>query len=99
MLYHPTLDKLKMLKFSGMSRALEEQMQSPDITQLSFEERLGLLVDREITERDNRRLTSRLRRKLRCWATPFPARPTPTPARPRYALRFSGSQPPPSSPI
>ena len=36
-------------------------MQSPDITQLSFEERLGLLVDREITERDNRRLTSRLR--------------------------------------
>ena len=61
MLYHPTLDKLKMLKFSGMSRALEEQMQSPDITQLSFEERLGLLVDREITERDNRRLTSRLR--------------------------------------
>jgi DNA replication protein DnaC len=36
-------------------------MQSPDISQLSFEERLGLLVDREITERDNRRLTSRLR--------------------------------------
>ena len=61
MLYHPTLDKLRMLKFSGMSRALEEQMQSPDITQLSFEERLGLLVDQEITERDNRRLTSRLR--------------------------------------
>jgi DNA replication protein DnaC len=44
-----------------MSHALEEQMQSPDISQLSFEERLGLLVDREITERDNRRLTSRLR--------------------------------------
>jgi DNA replication protein DnaC len=50
-----------MLKFSGMCLALEEQMQSPDITQLSFEERLGLLIDREITERDNRRLTSRLR--------------------------------------
>ena len=61
MLYHPTLDKLRMLKFSGMCLALEEQMQSPDITQLSFEERLGLLIDREITERDNRRLTSRLR--------------------------------------
>lgn len=61
MLYHPTLDKLRMLKFCGMSHALEEQMQSPDITQLSFEERLGLLVDREITERDNRRLTNRLR--------------------------------------
>ncbi|MDH5191969.1 MAG: IS21-like element helper ATPase IstB [Gammaproteobacteria bacterium] len=61
MLYHPTLDKLRILKFSGMCLALEEQMQSLDITQLSFEERLGLLVDREITERDNRRLTSRLR--------------------------------------
>lgn len=61
MLYHPTLDKLRLLKFSGMCLALEEQMQSPDITQLSFEERLGLLVDREITERDNRQLTSRLR--------------------------------------
>jgi DNA replication protein DnaC len=61
MLYHPTLDKLKMLKFNGMSHALEEQMQCPDMPQLSFEERLGLLIDREITERDNRRLTNRLR--------------------------------------
>ena len=61
MLYHPTLDKLKMLKFGGMSHALEEQMQCPDMSQLSFEERLGLLIDREITERDNRRLTNRLR--------------------------------------
>jgi len=61
MLYHPTLDKLKQLKLNGMNRALEEQMQFPDIAQLDFEERLGLLVDREITERDNRRLTSRLR--------------------------------------
>jgi DNA replication protein DnaC len=61
MLYHPTLDKLKTLKFSGMTHALEEQMQCAEIAELSFEERLGLLVDREITERDNRRLTNRLR--------------------------------------
>lgn len=61
MLHHPTLDKLKTLKFSGMSHALEEQIQCPEIAELSFEERLGLLVDREITERDNRRLTNRLR--------------------------------------
>lgn len=61
MLNHPTLDKLKMLKFNGMCHALEEQMQCADITQFSFEERLGLLVDREITERDNRQLTNRLR--------------------------------------
>jgi DNA replication protein DnaC len=41
-------------------------MQTPDIAALSFEERLGLLVDRESTERENRRLTTRLRQaKLR----------------------------------
>jgi DNA replication protein DnaC len=66
MLSHPTLDKLHELKLTGMVHALSDQMQMPDITDLSFEERLGLLVDREITERDNRRLKSRLQRaKLR----------------------------------
>lgn len=62
MLKHPTLDKLQALKFTGMAAALADQMAMPDIDELGFEERLGLLVDREITERDNRRLTSRLRR-------------------------------------
>jgi len=62
MLTHPTLDKLQALKFTGMASALAEQMQMPDIEELAFEERLGLLVDRESTERENRRLTSRLRR-------------------------------------
>ena len=66
MLSHPTLDKLHALQLTGMVHALSEQMQMPDITELSFEERLGLLVDREITARDNRRLTTRLQRaKLR----------------------------------
>ena len=45
-----------------MVAALADQMATPDIDELAFEERLGLLVDREITERENRRLTSRLRR-------------------------------------
>ncbi len=62
MLHHPTLDKLQQLKFTGMASALAEQKEMPDIEELAFEERLGLLVDREITERENRRLTSRLRR-------------------------------------
>jgi DNA replication protein DnaC len=62
MLTHPTLDKLQRLKFTGMATALAEQMQTPDIEELAFEERLGLLVDRELTERENRNLTSRLRR-------------------------------------
>jgi DNA replication protein DnaC len=62
MLKHPTLDKLQALKLTGMVAALADQVATPDIDELDFEERLGLLVDREITERENRRLSSRLRR-------------------------------------
>jgi len=51
MLTHPTLEKLQALRLTGMLKALSEQMQMPDIGQLNFEERLGLLVDREMTER------------------------------------------------
>jgi IstB-like ATP binding protein len=58
MVQHPTFDKLQALRLSGMSQALVEQMQTPEIAALSFEERLGLLVDRESTERENRRLTT-----------------------------------------
>ncbi len=66
MLNHPTLEKLQSLKLTGMLKALDEQMQMPECEALSFEERLGLLVDREITERDNRRLKMRLKKaKLR----------------------------------
>lgn len=66
MLKHPTLDKLYALKLTGMASALVDQSASAEITDLSFEERLGLLVDREMTERENRRMSSRLRRaKLR----------------------------------
>jgi len=65
-LTHPIFEKLERLRFYGMLKTLEEQMQMPDIDQLSFEERLGLLVDREMTERENRRLKTRLRKaKLR----------------------------------
>jgi DNA replication protein DnaC len=66
MLTHPTLDKLQSLKLTGMYQALMEQRHMPDIDALAFEERLGLLVDREMTERDQRRLRTRLQRaKLR----------------------------------
>lgn len=66
MLSHPTLDKLHSLKLTGMVHALREQMAIPESPTLSFEERLGLLVDREGTERSNRRLATRLRQaKLR----------------------------------
>ena len=62
MLLNPTLEKLQALKLTGMSEALDEQLRSPDIDQLDFEERLGLMVDREITARDNRRLKTRLKK-------------------------------------
>jgi len=61
MLKHPTLDKLQQLRLFGMYQALCEQMNLPEIDSLSFEERLGLLVDREITEREDRRMKTRLR--------------------------------------
>ena len=61
MLPHPTLDKLQTLRLTGMLKALAEQLKTPDIDSLSFVERLGLLVDRELTERDDKRLSSRLR--------------------------------------
>ena len=60
MLTHPIVDKLQTLRFHGMLTALQEQMQMPDIEGLAFEERLGLLVDREMTERENRRYKARL---------------------------------------
>jgi len=60
MLTHPTLEKLQALRLTGMARAFEDQQQLPEVDSLSFEERLGLLVDREMTERENRRLKTRL---------------------------------------
>jgi len=60
-LTHPVLDKLQALRFHGMLAALQEQLQMPDIEGLTFEERLGLLIDREMTERENRSYKLRLR--------------------------------------
>jgi DNA replication protein DnaC len=61
MMYHPTLDKLQQLKLTGMVSALQEQEAVQGIGTMPFEERLGLMVDRELTERDNRRMQTRLR--------------------------------------
>jgi DNA replication protein DnaC len=57
MLTEPTLDSLNRLKLHGMAAALSEQLIQSTAQGLSFEERLALLVDREITYRDNRRLS------------------------------------------
>ncbi len=61
MLAQHTMTQLKSLKLDGMARALEEQQIMPASQELAFEDRLGLLVEREIVWRDNRRLERLLR--------------------------------------
>jgi DNA replication protein DnaC len=66
MLIHPTLEQLHGLRLDGMAKALEEQLQTSDIEDLRFEDRLALLIAREVTERNYRRQQNRLRKaKLR----------------------------------
>ena len=61
MLSHPTVDRLREVGLIGMVHALEEQRRQPDSADLGFEDRLAMLVDREVLERDNKRLKARLR--------------------------------------
>jgi DNA replication protein DnaC len=61
MLTQPLLEKLSALKLCGFRSALEEQSQNPQYAELSFEERLGLLVDVETTRRKNSRLQRRIK--------------------------------------
>lgn len=66
MLLEQTLNQLRALRLRGMATALEQQLAQPDFQQLSFEERLGFLVDRESLDRSNRRVIDLLRKaKLR----------------------------------
>ena len=70
MLITQTLDKLEELGLAGMALALREQLEQSQYLSLSFDERLGLLVDREADVRDSRRLAARLKAaKLRQAAT------------------------------
>jgi DNA replication protein DnaC len=59
MLNQPTLEKLRALKLTGMADAFAEQLEKP-LSELDFETRLGLLIDREWYLRENRRLSRRL---------------------------------------
>jgi DNA replication protein DnaC len=60
MLNHQTMEKLIALRLAGMAQALEEQRRQADISQLDFEERFGLLVERQWLWRENRALAARL---------------------------------------
>lgn len=61
MITQQTLMTLRRLKLNGMADAFEQQLSQPIHSELSFEERFGLLVDRELTSRDNRRLARLLK--------------------------------------
>jgi DNA replication protein DnaC len=61
MLAHPTHERLIALGLAGMAKAFEEQRTTPDLAALSFEERVGIMADREAAERDTKRLAARLK--------------------------------------
>jgi len=66
MLLHPTLEKLNTMRFTGMAKALEQQMNMDGLDDMGFEDRLGLLLDHEMAVRETRRLKTRLSKaKLR----------------------------------
>ena len=69
MLTEPLIQQLHELRLSGMAAALEHNWPRPTSADRSFEDRLGLMIQHEITERSGYRLAQRLR-----WAKlPMPA--------------------------
>lgn len=66
MLTQPLVEQLKLLRCSGMAEALREQLNTKESTCLSFEERLGFIIERELLLREQRSITGKLRHaKLR----------------------------------
>lgn len=60
MLTEPTMEKLYAMKLNGMAEAWQEQRQQPHSTDLSFDDRLALLVERQWIWKENRALATRL---------------------------------------
>jgi len=56
MLMQHTIESLYVMKLNGMAEGLKEQMSQPNISELSFEERFALLVDRQWTYQENRKM-------------------------------------------
>jgi DNA replication protein DnaC len=61
MMMHTTLAQLRTLKLDGLASGLEDQLTQPGMAAMSFEERLALLVDREIHCRNDRKLVRLLK--------------------------------------
>jgi DNA replication protein DnaC len=60
MLNQPTIEKLHAMKLHGMADGFRSQLETPDMSQLSFEERFALLVDHQWLWKENRALARRL---------------------------------------
>jgi DNA replication protein DnaC len=60
MFIQPTIDKLHALKLTGMADAVRKQLEDPGASQLSFEERLGLIIDHHWSWKENQALQRRL---------------------------------------
>jgi DNA replication protein DnaC len=60
MLIQPLLDKLIQLRLPAFRDGLQEQLNNPKYAELTFEERLALLVDQECTRRHGRRIQRRV---------------------------------------
>lgn len=71
MLNQPTIETLRQLKLTGMVKALLEQQENQNLRSLDFEERLGLMVERERIEQENRLMESRLRRAKLGQSAPY----------------------------
>ena len=73
MLTQPMLDKLAALRLRGMIEAFQQQAGDPQSHRLSFEERFGLMVDRQWNWKQNRALERRLRngrmQRMPAWRT------------------------------
>lgn len=61
MLTQATLEKMQAMKMHAMAEALEAQLTASQYAELSFEERMGLLIDTEWTHREQRKLRRRLK--------------------------------------
>ena len=61
MLNEHTLDQLRSLRLDGMLRAIEEQASTASADELGFDDRLTLLVQREVAWRDDRRVARLLK--------------------------------------
>jgi len=61
MLIQQTLDKLYDMKLPAMAEAFNQQLEQPDLSELSFEDRFAMLVDRQWTFKEDRRMTRLLR--------------------------------------